>query len=259
MEYSFIQLQKENEVAIITLNRPPMNPLNSQVYRELSQVADELQSDDTVKAVIITGSGEKAFAAGTDVMEMVNLSPIEIYNFCQFSRSALEKIENLNKPVIAAVSGFALGGGCELALTCDFRLASETAKFGLPEINLGIIPGTGGSQRLARLVGANKAKELIYFGDPVDAVQAEKIGLVNKVIPADIFRQETLKYAQKLASKATVAMQMAKEVINTGINMDISSALKLEIQNVATVFASEDGREGMRAFAEKRKPNFIGK
>ncbi|MHB1406757.1 MAG: enoyl-CoA hydratase/isomerase family protein [Desulfitobacteriaceae bacterium] len=259
MAYEVIQLTKENGVATITLNRPPMNPLNSQVFRELAQAVDELNADGSVKAVIITGSGEKALAAGADITEMVNLSPVEAYAFCQVSRTAFEKIENLRKPVIAAVNGLALGGGTELTLACDFRIAADTAKFGQPEINLGIIPGAGGTQRLARLIGTAKAKELIFLGDIIDAATAEKLGLVNKVVPAALLMEETRKLAQKLASKPAVAMKMAKEAINTGINLDISSALTLEIQNFITAFASEDRKEGMGAFMEKRKPNFTDK
>jgi len=259
MGYEVIQLHKENGVAIITLNRPPMNPLNSQVFRELNQAADELQADDSIKAVIITGAGDKAFAAGADITEMVKLTPIEAYSFCQASRVALEKIENLKKPVIAAINGLALGGGCELALTCDFRLASDTAKFGQPEINLGIIPGAGGTQRLSRLIGAAKAKELIFLGDIFDAAAAERLGLVNRVVPVDALLEEAKKLARKLASKPAVAMKMAKEAINTGVNIDISSALTLEIQNVIIAFASADSKEGMGAFMEKRKPNFTDK
>lgn len=259
MAYEVLQLNKENGVAIITLNRPPMNPLNGQVFRELDQAADELQADDTIKAVIITGAGDRAFAAGADITEMVKLTPVEAYNFSQVSRVALEKIESLKKPVIAAINGLALGGGCELSLACDFRLASDNAKFGQPEINLGIIPGAGGTQRLSRLVGAAKAKELIFLGDIFDAATAEKLGLVNKVVPADMLMEEAKKLARKLASKPAVAMQMAKEAINTGVNIDLKSALILEIQNVATAFASADSKEGMGAFMEKRKPNFTDK
>lgn len=259
MTYEAIQLIKENGVATITLNRPPMNPLNSQVFKELSQAADELQSDASVKAVIITGAGNKAFAAGADVAEMANLTPVDVYNFCQASRVAFEKIEDLGKPVIAAIGGLALGGGCELALCCDFRLAADTAKFGQPEIGLGIIPGAGGTQRLPRLIGAARAKELIFLGDIFDASAALSLGLVNKVIPADSLMEEARKLAQKLAAKPAVAMCMAKSAINTGVNLDISSALTLEIQCFVTAFASDDRQEGLGAFMEKRKPNFMGK
>lgn len=259
MAYDVIELSKENGIATIILNRPPMNPLNSQVFRELIMAADELDADSSIKAVIISGSGDKAFAAGADITEMVNLTPVEAYTFCQVSRIALAKIENMNKPVIAAINGLALGGGTELSLACDFRIASETAKFGQPEINLGIIPGAGGTQRLSRLIGTASAKELIFLGDIIEATTAEKLGLVNKVVPAASLMEEARKLAGKLAAKPAMAMKMAKEAINTGINMDITSALTLEIQNFITAFASDDRKEGMGAFMEKRKPNFTDK
>lgn len=259
MVYEAIQVSKENEVATITLNRPPMNPLNSQIFKELTQAADELESDASVRAIIITGAGNKAFAAGADVTEMAALTPVEVYSFCQVSRVAFEKIESLSKPVIAAISGLALGGGCELALCCDFRLAADTAKFGQPEIGLGIVPGAGGTQRLSRLIGVAKAKELILLGNIIDAPTAMGLGLVNNVVPADSLLMEAQKLAMKLASKPAVAVAMAKSAINTGLNMDISSALTLEIQCFVTAFASEDRKEGIGAFMEKRKPNFMGK
>lgn len=259
MTFKAILLNKEDGIATITLNRPPMNPLNSQVFRELSQAADELQLDSSVKAVIIIGAGNKAFAAGADVTEMANLTPVEVYDFCQSSLVAFRKIESLRKPVIAAIGGLALGGGCELSLCCDFRLASDTAKFGQPEIGLGIIPGGGGTQRLPRLIGVSKAKELIFLGDMFDANTALSLGLVNKVVPADALLEEAQKLAKKLASKPSVALSMAKAAIDIGINLDISSALSLEIQNFVTAFASEDRKEGIGAFLEKRKPVFTGK
>jgi len=259
MAYEAIQVSKENEVATITLNRPPMNPLNGQIFKELTQAADELESDPTVRAIVITGAGDKAFAAGADVTEMAALTPVEVYSFCQVSRAAFERIEGLSKPIIAAISGLALGGGCELALCCDFRLAADNAKFGQPEISLGIIPGAGGTQRLPRLIGAAKAKELILLGNIIDASAALGLGLVNNVVPADSLLEEAQKLAKKLASKPAVAVAMAKSAINTGLNMDISSALTLEIQCFVTAFASEDRKEGIGAFMEKRKPNFMGK
>ena len=259
MELSTILLKKEGAIATITINRAPMNPLNEQFYRDLITVADDLLVDDAIKAVILTGAGDKAFAAGSDVAEMVEKTAYGIYQFCTVAMEALSKIENLHKPVIAVIKGFCLGGGLELAMACDFRFASDKASLGLPELGLGIMPGTGGSQRMSRLIGVSKAKELIYMGDVVDAAKAEKLGLVNKVFAPDALDEEAAKFAKKLSSKATVAMKMVKECINTGSNMDIASALKLEIQYVATVFASEDGREGMKAFMEKRKPAFTGK
>lgn len=259
MAYDAIQLTKDNGVATITLNRPPMNPLNSQVFREISAAVDELQVDTSVKAVIITGAGDKAFAAGADVSEMAQLTPVEAYDFCETSLAAFLKLENLGKPVIAAIKGMALGGGCELAMCCDFRLAAENTKFGQPEINLGIIPGGGGTQRLPRLVGTAKAKEIFFLGEIFDAAEAEKIGLVNKVVPAESLMEEANKLAKKLAAKPAVAMKMLKSSINIGMNVDISSALKVEIQNFAVAFTSDDRKEGIGAFVEKRKPNFTDK
>lgn len=259
MAYEVIQLNIDNGVATIILNRPPMNPLSTQVVLELADAADEIQANPAVKAVIITGAGEKAFAAGADISEMINLSTLEAYTFCQNFRTAFGKIENLEKPVIAAINGAAFGGGCELALCCDFRLAAETAKFGQPEINLGVIPGAGGTQRLSRLLGAAKAKELIFLGDIFDAATAEKIGLVNKVVPAASLQEEARKLAERLASKPAAAMKMAKSAINNGFNQDITTALALEIQNFVIAFSSDDRKEGMAAFVEKRKPNFTGR
>ncbi|HEX3031379.1 MAG TPA: enoyl-CoA hydratase-related protein [Bacillota bacterium] len=259
MAYEVITIEIEGGVATLTLNRPPMNPLNSRVFSELSQAADELEANPAVKAVIITGAGEKAFAAGADITEMANLTPVEVYSFCQVSRTAFEKLENLSKPTIAAISGLALGGGSELAMTCDFRIAADNAKFGQPEINLGIIPGGGGTQRLARLIGATKAKEMILLGDIIDATTAAGLGLVNKVVPAADLSAEAGKLARKLAGKPAVAMRMAKTAINLGTNVDLRSGLELETQSFVVAFASEDRVEGIKAFNEKRKPVFSDK
>ena len=259
MAYEVILLTKEDGIATITLNRPPMNPLGTQVFQELIQAIDDIQADPAVKAVIITGAGEKALAAGADITEMAHLTPVEVYSFCQNSLVAFSKIENLGKPVIAAINGLCLGGGTELTLTCDFRIASDTAKFGQPEINLGIIPGAGGTQRLSRLIGTAKAKELIFLGDIIDAATALNIGLVSKVVPLNSLMEEAVKLAKKLAAKPAVAMKMAKASINIGMNLDITSALTLEIQNFILAFASDDRKEGMSAFAEKRKPSFTDK
>ncbi|WP_245574347.1 enoyl-CoA hydratase/isomerase family protein [Desulfovirgula thermocuniculi] len=254
--FETIKVEYEEKVAVIKLNRPPMNPLNSKLFGELEAALDDLCARKEIKVLIITGEGDKAFAAGADVGEMANLSPFEMYFFCKKSRDVLFKLENLELPTIAAVNGYALGGGFELALCCDFRIASENAKFGLPEINLGIIPGGGGTQRLARLAGVAKAKELIYLGEIVDAATAEKMGLVSKVVPAGALLDEAKEMAKKLAGKPLVALKMAKVAINTGVNQDISSALKFETHAFLTAFSSEDRVEGMKAFLEKRKPNF---
>ncbi len=258
MNYSTIKVQKEGGIAVIILNRPPLNPLNSQMFRELAAAAAELDADREVRAVIITGSGEKAFAAGADINEMKDLGPVEMHCFCKVSTQAYSAVENMGKPTIAAVNGLALGGGCELALACDLRLAADTAKFGLPEINLGIIPGGGGPQRLPRLLGAGRAKEMMYLGETIDATRAEKYGLVNLVAPAASLMQEAVALAEKLARKPPVALGVLKEAINIGLDTDLDSALEFGVKCFVTAFASEDRREGIDAFLEKRQPEFKG-
>ena len=259
MPYKTILFKKQDDIAVITLNRPPMNPLSKRVFKELGQAIDELREDTSVKAVILTGAGEKAFAAGADVTEMLNLSILEMHEFCLMSMETQSKLENLNKPTIAAIKGLALGGGCELAMACDFRLAADNARFGQPEINLGIIPGGGGTQRLPRLIGLARAKELLYLGDMIDAEIAERYGLVYRVVPQADLMDEAITMAKKLASKPTVAMQVLKNTINTGINLDLASATDYEIKNFLIAFASEDRVEGMKGLLEKRKPVFQGK
>jgi len=254
-----IILKVEEGIATITLNRPPVNPLNAQIYRELKQAAAELDADPGVQAVIITGAGEKAFAAGADLNEMKDLTSVGAYHFCKVAGSALRFIENMSKPTIAAVNGLALGGGCELALTCDFRLASDKAKFALPEISLGLMPGAGGTQRLPRLIGVARVKELIFLGETIAAVRAEQFGLVNKVVPAAELMQEAKIIAKKLAAKSPHVLSVIKSSVDNGLNMDLSVALDFEIKNFILVFSSEDRQEGISAFMEKRKPNFIGK
>ncbi|AGL00921.1 enoyl-CoA hydratase-related protein [Desulfoscipio gibsoniae] len=259
MPFKTLLFSKQDTIAVITLNRPPMNALNSKVYKELGKVIDELNEDSSVKVVIVTGAGEKAFAAGADITEMVNLSTTEMHEFCLISQDAYNKFEQLNKPTIAAINGLALGGGCELAMTCDFRLASENARFGQPEINLGIIPGGGGTQRLPRLIGLARAKELLYLGDMIDAVTAEKYGLVNKVVKQSELMNEAMAMAKKLASKPAVAMKVLKNTVNNGVEMNITSATNFETNSFLVTFSSEDRLEGMKALLEKRKPNFSDK
>ncbi len=259
MDFETILITKENGIATITLNRPPLNPLNRQTFIDLGKAADDLRNDSDVKVVVITGSGEKAFAAGADVTDLVKMSSVEVYDFCQSSRVSMQKLENLPYPVIAALNGLTFGGGCELALACDFRIAADSAKFGQPEVGLGIIPGGGGTQRLPRLIGMSRAKEVLYFGDVFGAVEAASIGLVNLVVPAAKLKEETLAFAARLVAKPAIALKMLKTVVNNGINLDLNSALELEIQSFAAIFSSEDAQEGLRAFFEKRQPNYIGR
>lgn len=259
MSYETITLTIENRIATITLNRPPMNPLNSTLFGELSQALDIAAADAAVKVVVITGSGTKAFAAGADVSEMAHLSPVEVHGFNMVSRAAFDKVESLGKPVIAAIAGVTFGGGCELALACDFRFAAENVRIAFPETGLGIIPGGGGTVRLPRLIGLTKAKELIYTGDVIDGATAQAIGLVNKVVAVDELMPEVLKFADKLTAKPAVALKMAKESIQLGANLDGGSALSFENQSFVTAFASRDAQEGLHAFLEKRKPNYTDK
>ncbi|MCL6449308.1 MAG: enoyl-CoA hydratase/isomerase family protein [Armatimonadetes bacterium] len=259
MAYETLLLNIEEGIAVITLNRPPVNPLNSKLFRELGQAVEELDADPAVRAVIITGSGEKAFAAGADISEMKDLTPVEMYQFGRVSLETYNLVENMSKPTIAAVNGLALGGGCELALACDFRLASDKAKFGLPEITLGIIPGGGGTQRLPRLIGVSRAKELLFLGEMIDAARAEQIGLVNKVVPSAELMQEAKALALKLAARPAHALSVLKGTVNRGLNMNLHDALDFEAKNFILTFVGDDRREGFSAFMEKRKPRFTGK
>jgi enoyl-CoA hydratase len=255
--YKTLLYDKEGAVGIVTLNRPAaLNALNSEVYNELYDVFENIENDAEVRAVILTGSGEKAFAAGTDIVEMQSMTALECNRFVGTIRKASDRIYSLSKPTIAAISGYALGGGCELAMCCDLRLASERARFGQPEVNLGLIPGASGTQRLPRLVGAAKAKEMIFLGDMIDAATALSIGLVNKVVPPANLMAEAREWAQKLAAKPAAALLMAKKSINTGLDTDIASGLSMEAQCVSICFSTEDQKEGMKAFLEKRKAEF---
>jgi enoyl-CoA hydratase len=256
MAYETIILEKKERVTIITLNRPPMNPLNRRMYEELGQVSEELNADPEVKVVIITGAGEKAFAAGLDVKEVEGKSINEIKDFWACSRDASARVTAIEKPVIAAINGLALGGALELALCCDLRIASEGARFGQTEINLGIIPGGGATQRLPRLIGTARAKELLFTGDMFDAQTALGMGLVSRIVPADKLMEETIALATTIAAKPAVALKMIKHAVDHGINMDLHSALTYEGECFFLSYTSEDGREGLRAFAEKRTPQF---
>jgi enoyl-CoA hydratase len=226
------------------------------MYAELAQASDELDADPGVKVVVITGSGEKAFAAGLDIKEVEGKSLVDITEFQAFSAMASAKVGAIGKPVIAAINGLALGGGLELVLRCDIRIASDKAVLGQTEVNLGIIPGGGATQLLSRLIGTARAKELLFTGDTIKADRALEIGLVHRVVPADKLMDEVMAMAAKLAAKPAVALKMIKLAVDHGINMDLRSALAYEGGCFVLSFMSEDGREGLRAFAEKRKPQY---
>jgi enoyl-CoA hydratase len=258
--YQTLLYGKKDGIGTVTLNRPDkLNALNSTVYKELYDVFGAIENDPEVRVVVLTGAGERAFCAGSDVAEMQNMGPIEIQKFMATIRKTSDFIYALTKPTIAAVNGYALGGGCELSMCCDIRIASEKARFGQPEITLGLIPGASGTQRLPRLIGAAKAKEMIFTGDLIDAATALNQGLVNKVVPPEKLMEEALAMATKLASMSGPVLAMAKEAINTGLETDIASGLNVEAKCNALCFATEDRKEGMDAFLEKRKAVFKNK
>ncbi|AOT71049.1 short-chain-enoyl-CoA hydratase [Geosporobacter ferrireducens] len=259
MTLQMIEIEQKEKVGIIKLNRPEaLNALNTQLLKELGAAVKQLEEDPQVLVLIITGVG-KAFVAGADIAEMKDLRGDEGRKFGMLGQRVFGEIESMEKPVIAAVNGFALGGGCELAMSCDLRIASSKAKFGQPEVGLGITPGFAGTQRLPRLVGIAKAKELIYTGDMIDAGEAERIGLVNKVVEPELLMEEALALASRMAERAPLAVRYAKLAINRGIETDIDTGTQIEADLFGLCFASEDQKEGMGAFLEKRKPVFQGK
>lgn len=256
MEYENLLLKKEGNICILTINRPKaLNALNSRVLEELSDAVDQIEKDKDIYVVIITGEG-KAFVAGADILEMKDMTSEAARKFAKQGLEVFRKIELMEKPVIAAVNGFALGGGCELAMCCDIRVASEKAKLGQPEVGLGITPGFAGTQRLSRLVGIAKAKELIFTGDMIDAKEAEKIGLVNKVVTHEELMSTAIELAKKIASKGQIAVRYSKIAINRGIETDIETGMEIERNLFSLCFATDDQKEGMTAFIEKRKPEF---
>jgi enoyl-CoA hydratase len=258
--YSTLLYEKKDGIGTVTLNRPDkLNALNSTVYAELYDVFESIENDDEVKVVVLTGSGNRAFAAGSDIAEMQNMGPLEAKKFIATIRKASDRIYSLSRPTIAAVNGYALGGGCELAMCCDLRIASEKARFGQPEITLGLIPGASGTQRLPRLIGAAKAKEMIFMGDMIDAATALSLGLVNKVVPPENLMEEAVAWAAKMAGLSTPVLAMAKMAINNGLDTDLASGLNMEARCDELCFATEDQKEGMTAFMEKRKAVFKNK
>jgi enoyl-CoA hydratase/carnithine racemase len=245
-------------VGTIRLDRPPMNALNIEMQEALRAAAATFGSDDSVSAVVIYG-GEKVFAAGADIKEMVGMSYVDMANRAGALQSAFDSIARIPKPVVAAITGYALGGGCELALACDWRVAADDAKLGQPEINLGLIPGAGGTQRLARLIGPARAKDLVLSGRMVDAAEAGAIGLVDKVVPAAEVYSTAVELVSRYVGGPTRAIRAAKAAIDGGLSMDLAAGLAWETQLFAALFATEDGREGMSAFLAKRKPTFTGR
>jgi enoyl-CoA hydratase len=259
MGYKNLLVEVENGIGLIKINRPQvLNALNGETLRELQQALKEVEGRKDVRVVILTGEGDKAFVAGADIAAMKEMNPAEALAFSRLGHDTLGMIENLTKPVIAAVNGFALGGGLEIALACDFIYASEKAKLGVPEVTLGIFPGFGGTQRLPRLIGKGRAKELIFTGGMIDAPEAYNLGIVNKVFPADPLMEEVLKTARTIAQNGPVAVSMAKGSVNAGYDVGLEEGEAIEITTWANAFATHDQKEGMGAFLEKRKPQFKG-
>jgi len=255
----FIRVDVQDRLAIVTINRPEVrNALNSDVVRELTAAFERLARDPQVGAIILTGAGDKAFVAGADIKEMVGKSGLEMQAFSEMGRRLGDAMERCPKPILAAINGYALGGGCEIAMACDLRLASENAKIGQAEINIGIIPGFGGSQRLPRLVGSGWAAQMVFTGEAIDAATAERIGLVNRVVPADRLLEEARSLARKMLEKSPVALSLAKACLRAAQEMPLPQGLSYEAAAFGVVGATQDKVEGMTAFLEKRKAVWKG-
>ncbi len=251
-----IEIERKEDVTIIKLDNPPVNAICTELLDELDEKLNEVENDES-RVAIVTGKG-KAFVGGADIKEMKDMDPGEAREFSQKGQSILNRIENLSKPVIAAVNGFALGGGTEVAMSCDFIIASEKAKFGQPEVGLGLIPGFGGTQRLSRLIGMGPAKELIFTGKNIDAEEAKRLGLANHVVEADELMDFSLEIAQEISSNAPLALQYAKSSMNEGYEVPLDEGLKIESEQFERCFKTEDQKEGCEAFIEKREPEFKG-
>ncbi len=259
MAYENIIFEVEDGIAVITFNRPKaLNALNRDLLDEFSRALEEIAADEAIRVLILTGSGDKSFVAGADITELAQCNPLQAKLFARKGQSIISRLQDLSIPVIAAVNGFALGGGSEMALACDFIYASENALFGLPEITLGIIPGFGGTQRLSRLIGMNRAKEMIFTGQMIPAEEAFNLGFVNKVLSPESLLDAVRKTAGAIAAKGKVSLRAAKQVINAGINVDLATGCAMEVDAFAMCMASADAREGTTAFLEKRKAEFKG-
>jgi len=260
MEFKYIIYEKSEGIATITLNRPEvLNAFSKEVEDEVLQALEDIKNDENVRVVILTGAGEKAFSAGADIKAMKGMNALKARELSLRGEKVCTALENFEKPIIAAINGYALGGGLEVAMACDIRIASENARMGQTEINFGLIPGWGGTQRLTRLIGRTKAKELIFTGKMIDAKTAEQLGIVNMVVPADKFKETVRQFAAELAQKAPVALKVAKALINKGAEISLDAALTLEREGFGVVASTEDLQEGVSAFTEKRKPTFKGK
>ncbi|MFW8053546.1 enoyl-CoA hydratase-related protein [Vagococcus fluvialis] len=258
MSYEFLSSTVQDGIGTITIERPKMlNALSSEVLAELGLLVDEVAKNNEIDVVLVTGAGEKAFVAGADISEMKDKNTLEGKVFSTAGNDVFAKLAKLPQPTIACINGFALGGGCELALACDIRLAAENAKFGQPEVGLGIIPGFGGTQRLPRLVGAGVAKELVFTGKVIGVEEAHRIGLVNHVYEQSILLEEGLKLAKSIQKNAFLAVSSSKSVIDSGLDMSLDNGLKFEAEVFGAMFSTADQKEGMDAFVNKRKPNFI--
>jgi len=259
MEYKNLIVEVKDGIGILKINRPKaLNALNTETVIEIKHAANELNTNKDIRVVILTGEGDKAFVAGADILEMKDMNALEGMAFSQRGHEAFSVLENMGKPVIAAVNGFALGGGFELALACDFIYASDKARVGFPETTLGIHPGFGGTQRTAKIAGLAKAKELIFTGKMITAQEAYEMGLINKVVPHDQLMNEVMAIAEKIKANGPVAIRFAKECINKSLSLDNKEGLMLEAKDFGLCFATKDQKEGMTAFVDKRKPTYTG-
>jgi enoyl-CoA hydratase len=260
VDFKNVLLAKSERIGTLTINRPQaLNALNKDTLLEIKAAVELVRDDADIDVLIITGAGDKAFVAGADITYMLNISAMQAREFGLTGQEAFSLVESIEKPVIAAINGFALGGGCELAMACDFRICSEKSKFGQPEVGLGVTPGFGGTQRLPRIVGTGMAKQLLYTGDVIDANEAFRIGLVNAVVPADTLMEYVNKLAKKIAARGQIAVRLCKVAVNEGMQTDIDRSMTIEADLFGLCFATEDQREGMGAFVEKRKAQFTGK